>query len=318
MHQDACSTTPAKGDPELARICELREAMALSPRQLIAKLTGDADAMGVADHADDGKPQGDLPESFAAISALANLASIVTSLQGNPLPPPRAEAEIVLPGQAPPPLPATSEGSRTDQGDQPIPGASARHGTASDGQNRLVRQKTYAVGLGLIVGLALIAAGLWLAGRAGLSYRSQVREALPMRETPPKLGEGAPSWSAAAKPELAPRGDLIGPAAHEANWALDRPATAKTERSSPEPLVEEARQRVERGDVAAARDLLGKAETEPSGLLLFTLAETYDPNMLAAWGMRGISADIARAKALYAAALALGYAAARQRLDALQ
>ena len=99
---------------------------------------------------------------------------------------------------------------------------------------------------------------------------------------------------------------------------LERPATATTLRSSPEPLVQEALQRIQRGDVAGARDLLANADPDPSGLVLFTLAQTYDPNVLAAWGMRGISPDIDKAKGLYAAALSLGYAVARQRLDALQ
>ena len=99
---------------------------------------------------------------------------------------------------------------------------------------------------------------------------------------------------------------------------LDWPATATTLRSSPEPLVQEALQRIQRGDVAGARDLLANADTDPSGLVLFTLAETYDPNVLAAWGMRGITPDIEKAKGLYAAALAQGYAAARQRLESLQ
>jgi len=138
-----------------------------------------------------------------------------------------------------------------------------------------------------------------------------------MAENPANLGEGAAKWSP-TKPGLATREDLINPRPSEANGALDKPATATTLRSSPEPLVQEARQRIERGDVPGARDLLAHAETDPSGLVLFTLAETYDPNMLAAWGMRGISSDIDKAKGLYAAALSLGYAAATQRLDALQ
>ena len=70
-------------DPELARICELREAMALSPGQLIAKLRLDTDAIGLADHEAEGQPGG-IPRSVAAIPALADLASIVTSLQDNP------------------------------------------------------------------------------------------------------------------------------------------------------------------------------------------------------------------------------------------
>jgi hypothetical protein len=308
MHQNVCSTAPGKGDAELARICELREAMALSPQELIAKLTSAAEAMGVADPAADGELGGNLARSFAAMPGLANLASIVTSLQGNPLPPLRAEAEVALAGHVPPPRPQASEASPTHQVDEPMTSPSAGH-AAPDGQNRSLRQKVFAAGLGLIIGLALVAAGLlWV----GSSYRSQVREAALIGDKPPNLGEGAP---VAAKVELAPREDVIGLAASEANEALDRPATA---RSSSEPLVEEARQRIERGDLTGARDLLANANADASGLVLFTLAETYDPNMLAAWDMRGISADIDRAKWLYAAALSLGYAAARQRLDALQ
>jgi len=115
-----------------------------------------------------------------------------------------------------------------------------------------------------------------------------VRETGPMGEKPANLGEAA-KWSAITKPELAAREDLMRPGpseASEASGVLNRPATATTLRSSPEPLVQEARQRIERGEVAGARDLLANADTDASGLVLFTLAETYDPNMLAAWYAR--------------------------------
>jgi hypothetical protein len=78
------------------------------------------------------------------------------------------------------------------------------------------------------------------------------------------------------------------------------------------------RNSIERGDVAGARDLLANVDADPSGLVLFTLAETYDPNMLAAWGMRGVTPDIEKAKGLYGEAILLGYAAARQRPDSLK
>jgi hypothetical protein len=301
MHQQGCSSPAGKGDPELARICELRDAMALSPSQLIAKLKSD-DEIGR-------ESGGNLPRGFAAIPALADLASIVTSLQGDPLPPVRAEPEVVPPGHVrpAPPLPPAGEASATRGGDEPRPSPPAWRAPASDGQNGLVRKKVYAAGLGLSIGLALVAAGLlWLAGWVGASHRSELRETVPIDEKPANLGE------------VAPRGGLIGPGPSEASGMLDRPTTATTLRSAPEPLVQEAQQRIERGDVAAARDLLANADTDPSGLVLFTLAETYDPNVLAAWGMRGINPDIEKAKGLYAAALSLGYAAARQRLDGLQ
>ncbi len=50
----------------------------------------------------------------------------------------------------------------------------------------------------------------------------------------------------------------------------------------------------------------------------FALAETYDPNMLAAWGTRGVAADVAKARALYRKALSLGAERAQVRLDALK
>ena len=45
--------------------------------------------------------------------------------------------------------------------------------------------------------------------------------------------------------------------------------------------------------------LLAANEGLASGALVFALAETYDPNMLAAWGVRGVTADVMKAKALY-------------------
>jgi hypothetical protein len=91
-----------------------------------------------------------------------------------------------------------------------------------------------------------------------------------------------------------------------------------TPKPSPELLVQEAVRRIERGDVSGARDLLARVGNDPRGLVPFTLAETYDPNMLAAWGTRDIAPDIEKAKGLYAEALSLGYAGAGQRLDLLK
>jgi len=48
------------------------------------------------------------------------------------------------------------------------------------------------------------------------------------------------------------------------------------------------------------------------------MAETYDPNMLAAWGARDVAADVPRARVLYRSAFSLGVAAAEGRLQALQ
>jgi hypothetical protein len=70
-------------------------------------------------------------------------------------------------------------------------------------------------------------------------------------------------------------------------------------------LLAEATRRVESGDVAGAREMLAAAEDGSQGLVLFALAETYDPAMLTAWGTRSAIPDVARARALYRKALTL-------------
>ena len=64
--------------------------------------------------------------------------------------------------------------------------------------------------------------------------------------------------------------------------------------------------------------MLAAAEDSLQGPVLFAMAETYDPNVLAKWGTRGVAADIARARALYRKALSLGVASALGRLEALK
>ena len=54
--------------------------------------------------------------------------------------------------------------------------------------------------------------------------------------------------------------------------------------------------------------LLVGADDGKQGAILFALAETYDPNMLAAWGARDKAADAVKARALYRKAFGLGVA----------
>jgi hypothetical protein len=85
-----------------------------------------------------------------------------------------------------------------------------------------------------------------------------------------------------------------------------------------EPTIAEARRLIGQGDVVAARDTLSTAAAAKSPKALFAMAETFDPNRLAAWGSRGVNADPLKAKELYEAALGLGLEAAEARLDALK
>lgn len=82
--------------------------------------------------------------------------------------------------------------------------------------------------------------------------------------------------------------------------------------------VIEARSMLADGDVLAARALLSKAVAarDPDGV--FLMAETYDPNILAAHRARGVGSDTERARALYMAAKNLGHTRAGARLEALR
>jgi hypothetical protein len=82
--------------------------------------------------------------------------------------------------------------------------------------------------------------------------------------------------------------------------------------------INEGKQRIASGNIVAAREALGKPAAAENGEALLLLAETFDPNMLAAWGVRDVVADAARAKALYTRAINAGVEAARARLRALE
>ena len=72
------------------------------------------------------------------------------------------------------------------------------------------------------------------------------------------------------------------------------------------------------GDIGAARVVLERAAESGSASALFTLAETFDPAILSAWGTVGTQGDLARAGDLYAKALAGGVMAAKDRLATLR
>jgi hypothetical protein len=93
---------------------------------------------------------------------------------------------------------------------------------------------------------------------------------------------------------------------------------ARAPESGSDDLLDRARQKVEAGDFRGARDLLNGHEDGDNAATSFALAETYDPNMLAAWDARGVEADAKKARQLYNKALSLGLKRARARLEALR
>ena len=78
-----------------------------------------------------------------------------------------------------------------------------------------------------------------------------------------------------------------------------------------------ARRKIEQGDIAAARRLLERASDNDEAEVWFALAETYDPKMLAQWGVLGVKPDREKAKILYGKAKTLGDQGARERLLAI-
>jgi hypothetical protein len=110
---------------------------------------------------------------------------------------------------------------------------------------------------------------------------------------------------------------------------IDAPAAAPSDETPVTPVavpgltiaddaVEKARGLIRAGDIREARTLLSRPGLAQSGQALFMLAETYDPNVLAALGAMGVHADAALARRYYEAALDIGVAAAAPRLEALE
>lgn len=83
-------------------------------------------------------------------------------------------------------------------------------------------------------------------------------------------------------------------------------------------LLERCETMIASGDMQGARLELAHAASAGSPVARFALAETFDPNMLAAWGLRDRVADVGTARALYAQALESGVARAAQRISALE
>lgn len=104
-------------------------------------------------------------------------------------------------------------------------------------------------------------------------------------------------------------------------------ATATGARGDPQPrsddsaaaagLIARASMLLEQGDIGGARIVLERAVEIGSAQATFSLAETYDPSILAKWGTYGTRGDAIKAQDLYAKAAAAGIAKARERYEAL-
>jgi hypothetical protein len=224
--------------------------------------------------------------------------------------------------------------------DEPMPIPSTwREPVAPEG-DKWLRQQMGATLLGLGAGLLVVVpAVLWLSGWLGTGQKTKPVRAAETSIAPiePKAGDVQ-----TVKVQVRPVERATQVATQYVTGSIDARTPTETVRPpvpaaeaplirAPEPAprreparargeedIVQAKQRIESGDIVGAREMLTAAEAIAPGPALFALAETYDPNMLAAWGTRGATADVARARALYHKSLNLGMTRAQARLDALQ
>ncbi|BAU88679.1 hypothetical protein MPPM_0074 [Methylorubrum populi] len=92
------------------------------------------------------------------------------------------------------------------------------------------------------------------------------------------------------------------PAAEGEAARLARPAEPARPTLQVDPLVERARGLIRLGDISGARLLLERAQARNAPNATFILAQTWDPDMLRRWSVRGLPGDPDLARTLYARA----------------
>ena len=139
-------------------------------------------------------------------------------------------------------------------------------------------------------------------------------EGLPS-PTPPAL-----SLSNAVAQQKAPSEQLIRPVEEPTATPPAVPPTAEGHGPAPTKVaayIAQAHAKIQQGDIAAARRLLERASSGDEAEAWLVLAETYDPQMLARWGVVGIKPDLEKAKTLYQEAQRRGAQGAREHLLSL-
>jgi hypothetical protein len=231
--------------------------------------------------------------------------------------------------------------------DEPMPIPSTWRQPSHSDDDRWYRQQMGAAALGLAAGLVVVIPSvLWLSGFFGgpqvrQPSRAIAAEAAPIRVAETRSADVAMADVRPVKIQLMPvertenaaqfvaaKIDAPQPAEAAPPPVIERapvPVPAPVARAALEPprprvedLLMQSERRIGSGDIMGAREFLAANEGVAPGQMLFALAETYDPLVLAAWGTRGISADVVKARALYAKARDLGEARAQARLDQLR
>jgi hypothetical protein len=227
--------------------------------------------------------------------------------------------------------------------DEPMPIPSTWREPAAHDEDRWLRQQMGAALLGLVAGLMIVVPTvLWLSGwfdtgkgKIATAGRMAAVSPVPKASSEPAevktvkvqvrpveaSAQGAQQYVTGSV-EPRPSVPIPVPAARPAETtpvaAVATTARLVDPKAPSEEVLTEAAKRIDSGDIAGARELLAGADDGTQGPVALALGETYDPNMLAAWGSRGIIADVAKARALYRKAVGLGMARAQGRLDALK
>lgn len=125
-------------------------------------------------------------------------------------------------------------------------------------------------------------------------------------------------WAVAKQARAEPRAPAPLVAVQSVRTVTVETARERSSEASPAVLVAHAERLIGDGNVLAARELLGRAALTGDVAARFALAETFDPNVLASWGLRGVSADPGTARLLYEQVLVAGEIRAERRLKALR
>jgi hypothetical protein len=188
----------------------------------------------------------------------------------------------------------------------------------------------------LIAGLATVGVMLLISANEGAVPREKAATGDSLLPIAPISASPAPALAAAAV-DMRMASDLADNVVdHSAGAAAPGDETPSASRAAnsgvrivsavPQPqrddketrLLADSAALIQQGKIKVARDKLARAASGGSLRAKFALAETFDPNMLAAWGRSEPVGDVNAALKLYEQVLARGEARARHRIEALK
>ena len=169
-----------------------------------------------------------------------------------------------------------------------------------------------ALGIGSFVVVALLAAAA-VTGLATVPHGQSLVADIGLQTLVPIADSTAPSVRATAVRTV----EVKTSAAVANPETSSGPAVMPVLTADESVLLSRSAALIVRGDVLAARSMLAKAASDGSIAARFALAETFDPNTLAAWGERERVADVVLARRLYEQALTAGDPRAARRIEAL-